>query len=231
MKAPRHDSRRWTGEIDAPPDPLPQLVGDEASAGTTAEQADGRVVLAAFGTLLLLLTSGKLSNTLGPGYALDDPLIPAVGAIVTVLALIVARRLRQRRERLARLVLRAGVIAGLGMAAANLLFSIWVAGGLQPGPIGRAQVVEVGKRRIGHDLVLQSADGAMIDIHRSGEAPYGEQSRCYDVRRWSDRHGHNRVELLAGSPLPATGGLAWPVDRADCFSAKPIDQIGTAAAR
>lgn len=65
-----------------------------------------------------------------------------------------------------------------------------------------------------------SVEGARYDRRE----PYGRV--CTLVQRLDGPYGFSWVRILDRSPGPGRGQLAWPISQEDCFSQKPLSELG-----
>jgi hypothetical protein len=123
---------------------------------------------------------------------------------------------------------RAARLAAVAVILASATYTIAVLrarASAAPGPVIRAQVIEVDHSRRGPvRAALALQDGSIVETYDYPGRQYGSESRCLAVRRVSAGR-FSWLRMVDASPLPGSGQLAWPIARADCFSAAALSSL------
>lgn len=132
---------------------------------------------------------------------------------------------------------RLGIAGWITVAVASFVYAtagIYAVGHVAVGPQMRGQIAKMearGGRRSTTIATLALEDGTFVATDDYPADEYGSLGRCLEVRMLTGPLGFTWLRISGAAPLPTSlgpGQLDWPVkpvDRADCFSGKPLPQL------
>lgn len=96
------------------------------------------------------------------------------------------------------------------------------------GPVLRAQPVaqDCHGRRFFRTCATTFALGDGTHVLTNSRSSFRVGRSCYEVRRVRGGHNFAWLRIVAASPEPGPGQLAWPIDRAECLSSVDLSILG-----